>query len=103
MRYFIVKYVRRTVKEGLKMREQTDEIISVSKKIKMNDVQTAAVILDFCDRRVCQASLDGKTVPKDWIKIRDFYHQHYADVIDQLEQINGTAPKVEAAQNQVVE
>lgn len=100
MRYFIVKYVRRMVKEGMKMREQTDEIISVSKKIKLNDVQTAAVILDFRDCRVCQASLDGKTVPKDWTRIRDFYHQHYADVIDQLEKINGTAPKVEAVQSQ---
>ena len=84
------------------MVEQMDEIVSVSKNLKVRDVQSAAVILDFKTNQVCQASLDGKTVPKDWQKIRDFYHQHYARVIEDLEKVYG-APAREAPADQPFE
>ena len=89
MRYFIVKYVQRTVKKEFKMETQMDEIVSVSKKINLNDRQTAAVILDFQKGRVEQATMDGVTVPKDFVKIRDFYQQHYQRLIDDLESVYG--------------
>lgn len=84
MRYFIVNYIRTP-------RGQTDEIVSVSKKVKMRDLQTAAVILDFNKRQVVKASLAQVTIPRDWQRIRDYYHQHYRSVIDQLEQANQPA------------
>jgi hypothetical protein len=87
MRFFIVNYVTRTVRKGRKMEPQIDEIVTVSKKIKRRDLQTSAVILDFKTRQVVQASMDGVTVPKDWNRIRDFYHQHYARLIEDLEAV----------------
>jgi hypothetical protein len=82
MKYFIVKYIRRP-------NGQMDEIVSASKKLKTRDIQSAAVILDFGTQRVLQSTMDGVTVPKDWWKIRDFYHQHYKKMIEDLEAFNG--------------
>ena len=64
-----------------------DEEVSVSKKIKLQDSQSSAVILDFKTRKVVQASMDGVTVPRDWNRIRDFYHQYYARLIEDLEAV----------------
>lgn len=89
MRYFIVKYVRRMVRKGFKMEPQMDEQVSVSKKIKTSDIQSAAVILDFKQQQVLQATLDGITIPKDWDRILGFYYQHYKHVIDRLAAENG--------------
>ena len=82
MRYFIVKYIR-------KPNGKLDESVSASKKLKTRDIQSAAVILDFQTQRVLQSTLDGVTVPKDWWKIRDFYHQHYKQMIEDLEAFHG--------------
>jgi len=62
-----------------------DEVVSVAKRTRMRDIQSAAVILDFQNRSVLKCSMDGVTVPKDWDKIRNFYHQHYATLIEDLE------------------
>ena len=80
MRYFLVKYSQKPT-------GQMDEVVSVSKKIKLRDSQSSAVILDFKTRQVIQASMDGVTVPKDWNRIRDFYHQHYSRLIEDLEAV----------------
>jgi hypothetical protein len=82
MRYFIVKYIRRP-------NGKLDEMVSASKKLKTNDLQTAAVVLDFGTQQVVLATLDGITVPKDWWKIRDFYHRHYKKLIEDLEAFHG--------------
>jgi len=78
MRYLIINYYRRP-------NGQMDEVVSVSKHTKIRDIQSAAVILDFQTRTVVKCSMDGVVVPKDWQRIRDFYHQHYGQVIDDLE------------------
>jgi hypothetical protein len=80
MRYFLVKYSKKPT-------GQMDEVVSVSKKIKLRDFQSSAVILDFKTRQVVQASMDGVTVPRDWNRIRDFYHQHYSRLIEDLEAV----------------
>jgi hypothetical protein len=82
MRYFIVKYIRRP-------NGKLDEVVSASKRLKTNDLQTAAVVLDFGTQQVVLATLDGITVPKDWWKIRDFYHRHYKKLIEDLEAFHG--------------
>jgi len=86
MRYFLVKYSKKPT-------GQMDEVVSVSKKIKLRDSQSSSVILDFKTRQVIQASMDGVTVPKDWNRIRDFYHQHYARLIEDLEAVYPIADK----------
>ena len=84
MRYFIVSYVKTP-------KGQTDELVSVSRKIKTNDIQTAAVILDFKKQQVVKASMNGTVIPRDWQRIRDYYYQHYPKVIDQIEQFYAVA------------
>jgi len=80
MRYFIVQYFKKAT-------GQMDEVVSVSRRLRTKDFQTSAVILDFKSKQVVQAFLDGVTVPKDWNRIRDFYHQHYARLIEDLEAV----------------
>lgn len=80
MRYFIVRYLRKPT-------GQMDELVAVSKKIKLSDAASAAVILDFKSRRVEKAHLDGTTLPRDFDRIRSFYAQHYPGIIRDLEAI----------------
>lgn len=81
MRYFIVRYLKQPT-------GQMDEVVAVSKKIKMSDATSAAVILDFKLRRVEKAHLDGTTLPRDFNRIRDFYAQHYQRIVQELEAIH---------------
>lgn len=67
-----------------------DEVVGVVKNLRDRDIQTCSVILDFKKSQVVKCSLDGTIVPKDWTRIRDFYNQHYSQIIDQLEMANGT-------------
>ena len=62
-----------------------DEVVGVVRHLKTRDIQSAAVILDFQTRSVVKCSMDGVVVPKDWCRIRDFYHQYYSQIIDDLE------------------
>ena len=78
MRYLIINYYRKPT-------GQMDEVVSLAKRTRSRDIQSAAVILDFKTRTVVKCSMDGVVVPKDWQRIRDFYHQHYSQVIEDLE------------------
>ena len=82
MRYFLGSNLK-------KPNGQIDEQISVSRRLKPKDIQLSSVILDFKDGKVLQASMNGVTVPRDFIKIRDFYHQHYKRLIEDLESVYG--------------
>lgn len=85
MRYFIVNYRQVMQGSGRQATMQTDEIVSISKKLKMRDLQTASVILDFVTKRVVQCQMDGQVADKDWHRVRDFYYKYYKKIIDDLE------------------
>lgn len=61
----------------------------MAKRLKLKDYQISSVILDFKTQQVVMATMDGVTIPKDWWKIRDFYHQHYKTLIEDLEAFYG--------------
>ena len=82
MRYLLLSYYR-------KANGQIDEVVAVSKNLKARDYQTCAVILDFKQLKVVQASLDGKVVPKDFNKITEYYYQYHKNTIDRLFAENG--------------
>ena len=82
MRYLVLIYVKRP--DG-----KIDEMMTVTKNLKNRDLQVAGVILDFKECRVVRASMDGKTVPKDWDRIVSYYYQHYANIIERLFAENG--------------
>lgn len=82
MRYLILTYMK-------KPNGQMDEMLSLSRQLRNRDLQSGSVILDFRDRCVVKASMDGVTVPKDWDRIVGFYNQHYSHVIERLFRENG--------------
>jgi hypothetical protein len=82
MRYLILTYY--TKPDG-----KIDEAMAVSKNIKTRDLQTASVILDFKKLQVVKAHLGGVSVPCDFNRIVEYYHQHYAATIERLFNENG--------------
>lgn len=82
MRYLLLTYY--TKPDG-----KIDESMAVSKRIKPRDLQTCNVILDFEKLEVVKAYMGGQQVPKDFNKIVEYYHQHYAKTIERLFAENG--------------
>ena len=77
MRYLMLTYY--TKPDG-----KIDESMSVSKRVKPIDLQTASVILDFKKLEVVKASMGGTAVPRDWDRIVNYYYQHYKATIDRM-------------------
>ena len=65
-----------------------DEQVQLSSKLKERDITTCNVILDFKEKVVEKASIDGATVPKNWDTIVEYYREYYADLIENLEKHN---------------
>jgi len=65
-----------------------DEQVQVSTKIKERDITTCNVILDFKEKVVEKASIDGTSIPRNWETIVEYYREHYADLIEDLEKSN---------------
>ena len=82
MRYLLLTYY--TKPDG-----KIDESMAVSKSIKTRDLQTASMILDFKKLQVVKATLGGTSVPRDFNRIVEYYHQHYAATIERLFAENG--------------
>lgn len=82
MRYLILTYYRKPT-------GQIDEAMTVARRLRPRDLQTANVILDFKELRVVVASMDGKNVPKDFDRIVQYYMQHYESTITRLLKENG--------------
>ena len=82
MRYLLLTYYT-------KANGQIDEVMAVSKTLKMRDHQTCNVILDFKTLDVLKCSMGGTQVPRDFDRIAAYYHQHYASTIERLFKENG--------------
>ncbi len=78
MRYFLVNYYKKPT-------GQMDEVVSVSKRTRTRDLQTCAVILDFKTRSVVKCSIGDQIGVRDFQTVRDYYHRHYQQVIQDLE------------------
>jgi len=78
VRYFVVTYIQKP--DG-----QYDEQVQVLERNLTNKVNvTANVILDFKERTVVKARLN-ESIPRDWDLLRNYFHQVYPQVIEQLE------------------
>jgi hypothetical protein len=82
MRYLLLTYYT-------KASGQIDEVMTVSKKIKPRDWQTANVILDFKEQKVLAASVKGMTATRDWDTIVGYYYKHYVATIERMFEENG--------------
>ena len=78
MRYFLVTYA---TKPG----GQIDEVVTVSKSVKKNDIQTCNIIMDYKTRKVDKCLIEGKVLPTDWEKLDNYYRQLYPSIIERLE------------------
>lgn len=67
---------------------QIDEQVQVTTSLKERDITTCNVILDFQEKKVEKASINGTPIDKDWNKIVDYYKQIYPDLIGDLEKDN---------------
>ena len=65
-----------------------DEQVQMSNKLKERDITTCNVILDFKEKIVEKASIDGTSIPRDWNTIVEYYREHYSDLIEDLEKHN---------------
>lgn len=89
MRFLIISYFQ-------KPNGQMDETLSVVKNLKLREVQTGSVILDFKKLQVVKATIGGENVPKDWDTIVAYYYEHYKATIERMFIENGyAAPIVE--------
>ena len=88
MRYLMLTYY--TKPSG-----QIDEVMTVSKKIKSRDWQTANVILDFKEQQVLAASVRGMTATRDWDTVVSYYYKHYAATIERMFIENGHVLDIE--------
>jgi len=62
-----------------------DEVVSISKSTKMRDMQSSSVILDFKTRSVIKCSIGEQIGTREFQIVRDYYHTHYAKLIEGLE------------------
>ena len=81
MRYFLANYYKKPT-------GQMDEVISVSRRVRTRDLQTSSVILDFQARSVVKCSIGEQIGVRDFQTVRDYYHQHYSRVIEDLERMH---------------
>lgn len=78
VRYFVVTYIQKP--DG-----KFDESVQVVEKNLTNKINvTANVILDFKESKVIKARLN-ESIPRDWNLLRNYFHQVYPQVIEQLE------------------
>ena len=82
MRYLLVTYVR-------KGNGQIDEQLGVSKKVKPNDIQTCNIIMDFKNKTVDKAIIEGQAASKEWDAMYSYYKQYYPAIIERLDQEAG--------------
>jgi hypothetical protein len=81
MRYLLITYY--TKPSG-----SIDESIEITKNLRRRDLQLCNVILDFKEKSILKASMNGVVVPKNWDRIVDYYRQHYASAIEDLIKTN---------------
>lgn len=78
MRYLLVSFLR-------KMGGQIDEMVSVAKRIRTSDMNSANVILDFADKKVVKCIIEGSEHDTTFEQMRNYYYRVYPNLVDQLE------------------
>jgi hypothetical protein len=90
MRYLILTYYTKPT-------GKIDEVMTVTKRLRTRDWQTANVILDFKLQKVEKCNVGDVTVPKDWDRIVSYYYQHYTNIIERLFTENGHPVSITAS------
>ena len=94
MRYFIVSYYQQP-------NGKYNEAVKTDDKIRKRDAQSASLILDYKERKVIKARLDSG-MERNFDNISNFYKNHYAGLILQLEATYPVIKNTFVANNQTV-
>jgi len=81
MRYFIVTYYKKPT-------GKINEAVKMDTKVRMKDLQSASVIIDYKERKIVKSNFEeelGVDKQHDFDTINNFYKGHYAQLISQLE------------------
>ena len=81
MRYFLVSYYR-------KPNGKINESVKVDSKVRMKDLQSASIIIDYKERKIVKSNFEeelGPDAQHDFDTINNFYKTHYAQLIAKLE------------------
>lgn len=78
MRYLLITFFR-------KPNGQIDEQVAVAKRVKVSDIQTCNVILDYAKKKVEKCVIEGKFLDSDWEKMNEYYKRIYPSLVAQLE------------------
>jgi 2-C-methyl-D-erythritol 4-phosphate cytidylyltransferase len=81
MRYFLATYFK---KPSGKFNEQ----VKLDTKVRMNDLRSASVIIDYKERKIVKSNFEEELGPgnqHDFETINNFYKTHYPQLISQLE------------------
>lgn len=81
MRYLLITFFK-------KPNGQIDEQVSISKRLKPDDLAVCNVIIDFADKKIVKAVVNGSVLDTTYDKMVDYYKNIYSDLIDQLTKIN---------------
>lgn len=82
MRYFTVTYYRQP-------NGGRDESVVVRRSLRPRHWSECSVIVDFAERRVVKASLEGTNIPLDFDTIVNYYYEFYSNIINEIAQHNG--------------
>lgn len=82
MRYLCVAFLR-------KMGGQIDEMVSVTKRVRTSDMTNSNIILDFADKKVVKAVIEGKEHTTTFEQLREYYNSIYPNLVEQLEREAG--------------
>jgi len=81
MRYLLITYIGRP-------NGQIDEQVELSTRVRDSDIQTANIIMDFKESKIIKCSVQGNVLTQEWVTLRNYFHNVYADIIDKLEAEN---------------
>lgn len=91
MRYLLLTYYKKPT-------GKIDEVMTISKKLKIKDWQMTNVILDFKELKVLKCSLDALQGDKDWNRVVSYYYKYYPATCERLFLENGHELKSEETQ-----
>lgn len=78
MRYLLITFYR-------KPNGQIDEQVQISKRVRVSDLQSCNVILDFANKKIDKCVIEDKVVKTDWDRMITYYRKVYPSLIEQLE------------------
>jgi hypothetical protein len=82
MRYLLVTYLR---KPG----GQIDEQVGVDRKLRVKDIQSCSVIIDYQDLKVIKCVIEGEVRNHDFGYLHEYYKKVYPNLIESMEKVYG--------------